>query len=328
MTAPDVWARPDRLSRFRHTAEALADGLQERRRSSGAASMAHLAGTERRYEVDCGHLLALVEELAEQLRALGRWVGRVGDAFEGFTVAEGIAFGRGDALLEAVPLGPALVFARFAATPGSDGGPGLDVLARDLLTARVLVNASGPVLTLAQLTSLVTTARAGMVEVAHRWHADEGLPGAERVGRASMDGVLNMGGGLAGGALGAAAAGTACGGPSNPAGASCAAVGTHFGANLGQRAGEAIGDLFMGDERASWERDPVGLAGEIADVDDAVVSLADARIDEVVADVTERAQAHADHVMGHPWIWADTYRDAPVHAPPPPPPAIPARGPV
>jgi hypothetical protein len=348
MPVPLVVARPDRLQRFRVTAAALADGLERRVGATRAALAAYEARTEPAFEVPCRGSVDAVDRLGGALAALGGWVGRVGDAFEHLPTHDGIAFDLDDQLLAAVPATPAVgagapgngatladavedvalgalaslrsgttAAAAGAAAAGGAGG----------VASRAASRAAGsPITTASQVLAVIAAGRVGMGEIAHRWQTEEGSATWARAGRAGLDGVLNGAGMLAGGAAGAALGEVLCG-AAPPAAAACVTAAGTFGGELGRRGGELLGDVLLGDEPAVWERDPLVLSLEIADVDGAALDAAAADLDAAAAESADLAGRHRGFVLEHPWVWADTYHDAPVVPPPPPAAAIPTDGP-
>jgi hypothetical protein len=317
MPADLVAARPERLQTFRSTAGALAEGLEERRAAVGRARMAYQAATEAAFEVDVGAALDAAVALAAGIRELGSWVGGIGDAFERLPL--GSVFPGSPELVLGPELGHLGDVAEGVAADHLQAVAAADDVAASAgrTVQRAVVRGA---ITASQLATVIAALRTGVAEVRHRWGSEPDRPSFERGARAGLDGALNTGAILGGGAAGAAAGTWACG----PAGRACAALGQAFGSQLGGQIGEAVGDVILGDEPPAWARDPVGLTADIADPDlDAdVLDVVAVDLDEVAADASVAAGRHANFVVEHPWVWADTYADAPVHAPPPPAPDV------
>lgn len=336
-----VFARPERLQQFRTTAGALAAGLAARTNRLDAAVADYRLHTESAFEVPCSELVDALRHLRAALDELGEWVGQVGDAFDGLPSFDGIAFCRTEflGLLPAVSL------------PGDRGGRYADLLelaedlavgalggirdgataAADDVAVGVARGAAGlaqraaaaaarnPIFTASQLLSYVSAAQQGIAELRHRWHAEADRPTPERAARAALDGALNTAGTIGGGGAGGWLGNLACGPP-------CAPILAAAGSELGRRGGELAGDLLLGEERPEWQRDPLLLADEISDVDVGAIVALQPSLDGVAADAEALADRHADFVIDHPWVWADTYGDAPVVPSPPPAPDVPTRG--
>ena len=357
MPVVDVWARPDRLRRFAVTAGAMADGLAWRRGELDDAIGEYRGATEPAYEADCDGLVGAVEAIGLALRALGEWVGRVGDAFElGFPFG-GARLMSVDDLAAALPpelrldgerdpddrdadgrategadLGAlGLTLATLAASTtgrrevgqmatileGSRGGRRLDAVARS--SAAVGVR---------RLLEVVGLVQVGLAEGGQRWDSEPHRPTAERAGRAALDGGLAVAGTAAGTRVGGGLATAACGPALGPAAVACFPVGAGPGAGVGRRAAELLSDRVLGDEPEPWERDPELLAEEIGDADPEALDDVRAVLDGVAADAAERAERHADFVLDHPWLWDDDHAGAPQHEPPPAGPQQPASGPA
>jgi hypothetical protein len=360
VTVPDVWARPERLRQFRRTAQAMADGLAWRRGELADAVGEYRSRTEPAYEADCDGLLAALEAIAGAVRALGEWVGRVGDAFELGIPFGGVRLmtagelaaalppelrlprtegagggheGRGDpavAVAGATGMGLTVASAAAAAIRPADLEAVAAVVGRESAADR-RVGAAGDAPRPARVTRLLEVLgllQVGLGEAGHRWEREPDRPTGERVARAGVDGALAAAGTLAGGRAGGMAAAAACAPALGAAALACAPVGAGPGAGLGRRGAEWLSDQLLGPEPESWEREPERLAAEIGDVDEEVLDEVAPAIEEARAGARERARAHADFVLDHPWLWDDDHAGAPHHEPPPPAPDQSARGPA
>jgi hypothetical protein len=348
-----VFARPDRLRRFRVTAGALADGLAVRAAALEGAVDAYRLRTERAFEVDARPLVDAVRALGLTVRELGDWVGQVGDAFASLPALGGVALGSADDLRAALPAG-----LRFGsgATSGA-GGPGGSgwargavgftvqavvaggVDARDLRAVASVIGSGTRVggalagaadhpaaMPIGRFLDVGAAAAAGAAETHQRWVGEPDRPAVERGARAALDGALAAAGSYGGAAAGAWAGGTVCA-PVPAVAPACAAVGARAGGWAGSNAAEAVSDLVLGDEAEPWERDPAGLAREVADIDHALVDAVAPFVEEAAGTARAAADRHADFVVDHPWLWDDGYAGVPATAPPPAAADVPSSGP-
>jgi hypothetical protein len=351
MPVPLVFARPDRLRRFRLTAGALAEGLTTRQVALADAVDHYRSLTERAYEADCEAAVDAIRALGRAVQELGEWVGRVGDAFDELPSVDGVNLGPVPDLLAALPpelrltdvgnddgntslgdvdlAGTGLTLVRMAALGAHprDLAAVAAVVGPERATGRALAGAAQSVSghALGRFLDGAQAVASGAREGWRRWESEPDREAPERVGRAAVDGLLNAAGGFGGSSAGAAAGSSLCAG-SVVAGPLCASVGARAGGALGATVAERISDWALGDEPERWERDPGALAAEVADADPTAEGVAP-MLEEAAADAEAAARRHADFVLDHPWLWDDEYADAPEHAAPPPAADVPVDGP-
>ena len=323
-----VYARPDRLQRFRDASADAADDLDRRASALDLAVGGYLRATERAYEAPCSSAPDAVGAYAGAMRGLGAWVGRVGDAFEGAGMFDGRRFTTMDRLTAWLPSG--LHLGRELPAAGT------------LVAAEAIIEGAHPrdLRAIAQVFGAGTSATATVVaavessagrtvgryldwgaavsrgarESEARWRSESDLDLPERFGRAALDGVIATGGTYAGSAAGIGLGNWACSPLGLPVQAVCAAAGARAGASIGGEVAELVSDAVLGPEPALPPPPPRDAT-----------ALVTAEIDAAAHAVAEAAESHADFVLERPWLWDDEFADAPSHPHPVGPPQAPAR---